>query len=69
MTQFVIFEYFLTLNRDAFTKLLTGGELTAKAQVQCTLQEDVQFPIAIAKLCFFAHLNGKFYGETLPMDD
>ena len=48
---------------DAFAKLLSSGDLSEKTSSQFNTQ-DTDFAPILAKICFFAHFNGKELTNT-----
>lgn len=49
---------FCVVFRDAYTKLLTSGQLTEKYATQFSTS-DVDFAPVLAKICFLAHFTGQ----------
>lgn len=47
---------------DAYTKLLTSGQLTEKYATQFTTL-DTDFAPILAKICFLAHFTGEMFAE------
>lgn len=49
---------FIYYHRSNFTSLLESGDLTEKSSIQFTPQ-DSEFPVVLAKVCFYHHFRGK----------
>lgn len=58
LVEMVSYKAFVFYHRSNFTSLLESGDLTEKSSIQFTPQ-DSEFPVVLAKVCFYHHFRGK----------